>query len=65
VWPSKCTSQVLLHHLTPYVVLLQKVVSLIQDIAAEVCHEDSKSQGVGPDSDGRSKRLSHDVSAFV
>jgi len=42
-----------------------KVVSLIQDIAAEVCHEDSKSQGVGPDSDGRSKRLSHDIMAKI
>lgn len=38
-----------------------KVVSLIRDIAAEVCHDDSKLPGVGPDSDGRSKRLSHDI----
>jgi len=59
------TSQMLLHHMTTYVVLLQKSVSLIQDIAAEVCHKDSKSLGVGPNFDGRIKEISHNVSAYV
>ena len=36
-----------------------------EDIAAEVCHDDSKSLGVGPDSDGRGKRLSHDIMAKI
>lgn len=42
-----------------------KVVSLVQDIATEVFHEDCKSQGVGPDSDVRSKRLSHNIMAEI
>ena len=43
---------------------VQLVINL-EDIAAEVCHDDSKSLGVGPDSDGRGKRLSHDILAKI
>lgn len=42
-----------------------KVVSLVQDIATEIFHEDCKSQGVRTESDVRSKRLSDNVMAEI